>query len=191
MNPLSQEESDIQELVRKAQKGDTEAFGKVYDHYFAPVYRYTAFRLPSDMVEDLVADIFVQAWEKLHTYAERKNISFGAWLFRIARHKVIDTYRSQRHFEEIPEEIPDEDAMNKADNAIKHKDLLSQVRSAMDKIPKRYREILLLAYMAELPHDEIARVLRISEGSVRVLKFRALKKLEEVLPSDIQQDSAS
>ena len=95
MNPLSQEESDIQELVRKAQKGDTEAFGKVYDHYFAPVYRYTAFRLPSDMVEDLVADIFVQAWEKLHTYAERKNISFGAWLFRIARHKVIDTYRSQ------------------------------------------------------------------------------------------------
>ena len=66
MNPPSLlNEAELQELVKKAQQGDTEAFGKLYDHFFDPVYRYVRFRLASDLVEDTVADIFVRAWEKI------------------------------------------------------------------------------------------------------------------------------
>lgn len=191
MNPASHDGKDLQMLVRKAQQGDTEAFGKVYDHFFTPVYRYTAFRVPEEVAEDLVAEIFIQAWEKLHTYKERKNISFGAWLFRIARHKVVDVYRSQRFFEEVSDAVEDPDSMNRADSSVKRKETVVIVRSALNQLPKRYREILLLSYMADLPHDEIARVLRLSEGAVRVLKFRALKKLEELLPPEVQDGDAS
>ena len=92
----------LESLVRQAQEGDATAFGRVYDHFFPQVYRYAAFRCPQEIAEDLVADIFVKAWEKLHTYRLRTGIPFGAWLFRIARHTVIDVYRTQRGFEEVP-----------------------------------------------------------------------------------------
>ncbi len=187
MNPSAPlEEADIQRLVLAAQGGDTEAFGRVYDHYFLSVYRYTAFRAPPEIVEDLVADIFVKAWEKLHQYRPQKDISFGAWVFRIARHTVIDAYRSQRHFEEVPEDMADPDRLNRAETRTQRNELLLIVRQAMAKLPRRYRDVLLLAYVAELPHSEIARVLRATEGSVRTLKFRALQKLSALLPPEFR-----
>src|SRR4051812_22774895 len=97
--PLSPEE--LKALVAKAQQGDTEAFGKIYDTFLTPVYRYVVFRFPEDLAEDLVADIFVKAWEKISSYKPYKAVPFSAWLFRIARHSVIDAYRNQRGFEEI------------------------------------------------------------------------------------------
>lgn len=171
-------------LVTRARGGDTEAFAAVYDHFFLPIYRYTAFRVPNEMVEDLVADVFVKAWEKLHTYKERSGVPFGAWLFRIARHTIIDAYRTERHFEEITEEMPDTDALNQADAAVRRGDTLRAVRFALEKLPRRYRDILLLSYVAELSHREAAKVLRMSEGGARILKFRALKKLQTLLPSE-------
>ncbi|MBI5156175.1 sigma-70 family RNA polymerase sigma factor [Candidatus Peregrinibacteria bacterium] len=190
MNPPSLlNEAELQELVRKAQNGDTEAFGKLYDHFFDPVYRYVRFRLASDLVEDTVADIFVRAWEKIGGYSFRWSVPFGAWIFRIARNIVIDTYRSHRGMDELPEVIVDEDILNRADTRIHRKDLLRIVRAAMAKLPKRYQEILTLSFVSELPHHEVARVLRMTQGGVRILKMRALRKLQSELPPDIGLDA--
>ncbi len=178
-------EADLQELIKRAQEGDTEAFGKIYDNFFIPVYRYAAFRLPKEMAEDTTADVFVKAWEKLYTYRLHKNVPFGAWIFRIARHAVIDVYRSQRGFEEVPETVPDTDTFNRTEARIERKDTLRIVRQALDQLPRRYRDILLLTYVSELPYSEVARVLRISEGGVRILKMRALRKLERLLPPEM------
>ncbi len=187
----SLEESEIQRLVVQAQGGDTEAFGRVYDHYFTAVYRYTAFRSPAEMAEDLVADIFVKAWEKLHQYKPQKDVSFGAWIFRIARHTVIDAYRTHRAFEEVSEDIVDPDQFNRADTRINSKELLQTVRQAVSQLPKRYREVILLCFVADLPHSEVARVLKTSEGNVRTLKLRALQKLETLLPRDVHEKPPS
>lgn len=181
------DENQLRELIRQAQQGDTEAFGKIYDSYFESVYRFVAFRLPEEQVEDVVADIFVKTWEKLHTYRVRKKIPFGAWIFRIARHTVVDTYRKHREHEQMPETIEDQDRYNRAESRVKQKHLMHTMRSAMDKLPSRYRDVLQLSYMAELPHSEVARVMRITEGSVRILKHRALKKLEQFLPHDVHE----
>jgi len=178
------DEAELRRLVGQAQQGDTDAFGRVYDHFFLPIYRYTSFRAPQELVEDIVSDIFVKAWEKLHQYKVQKGVPFGAWMFRIARHTVIDAYRTQRSFDEVSEELPDPDDLNRADARTRSKDLLAVMRKAMGELPKRYREILLLSYVAELPHSEVARTLRITEGAVRILKFRALKKLEGFLPAE-------
>ncbi len=179
------EENVIQVLVVRAQEGDTEAFAKLYDHFFLPIYRYTAFRAPREMVEDLVADVFVKSWEKLHTYKMRRGVPFGAWLFRIARYTVIDAYRTQRDFDEVPEEFADTDILNHADTSLHRKDLLRIVRTALSALPRKYRDVLLLSYVAELSSSEVARVLRITEGSMRVLKMRALRKLEALLPAEM------
>ena len=184
--PVRMEEAYLQVLVTRAQEGDSDAFEEVYQHFFLPLYRYTAFRVPSEMVEDLVADVFVKSWEKLHQYKIQKGIPFGAWLFRIARHTVIDAYRRERDFEEVPEDIVDHDILNRADTRVRRKDTLRIVREAMAKLPKRYRDVLLLSYVAELTTNHTARVLKMTEGGVRILKFRALKKLESHLPPEMR-----
>lgn len=182
-------ESELQRLVVKAQNGDTDAFETLYLQFFLPIYRYTAFRVPSEIAEDIVADVFVKAWEKIHQYRTKKGVPFGAWLFRIARHTVIDTYRHERNFEEVSEDLADPDVLNRADAHVKNRDVLRIVREALEKLPRRYREILVLSYIAELPHNEVARVLKMTEGGVRILKFRALRKLEALLPPDINDRS--
>ena len=184
MSRKTLEEADLQDLVRRSQEGDTEAFAGIYNHYFESVYRFTAFRVPEEMAEDIVADVFVKAWEKLHTYKLRRNVPFGAWLFRIARHTVIDAYRTQRAFDEVPEDLPDPDDLNRADDAAKRGDVLRIIREAFSQLPRRYREVLLLTYVSELSHADAAHTLRMTEGGVRILKFRALRKLKEHLPPD-------
>ncbi|HVW66219.1 MAG TPA: sigma-70 family RNA polymerase sigma factor [Candidatus Peribacteraceae bacterium] len=178
-------EAALQKLISLAQDGDTDAFGRMYDHFFTPVYRYCAFRLPKEVAEDTTADIFVKAWEKLHTYKIQKGVPFAAWIFRIARHAVIDTYRTHRGFEEVPDTIPDGDSLNRAESRLQRKDTLRIVRAALDRLSPRYREVLLLTYVSELPYSEVSRVLHMSEGAVRILKLRALRKLEAILPPEM------
>ena len=168
-------------LVVKAQDGDTEAFGKIYDAYLTPIYRYVVFRFPEEFAEDLVADIFVKSWEKLYTYRPRAGIPFSAWLFRIARHALIDAYRSQRGFENLSEELVDEKTENDPKARTEQTLSVTRVRRAIEKLPGDYRDVVLLHYISGLGHQEVAKALKMTEGYVRILKFRALKKLEGFL----------
>lgn len=183
---LSPEE--IRQLVSEAQNGDTESFSRIYDFYFPKVYRYCAFRAPCEVAEDLVAEVFVKAWEKLHTYKIHKDVPFGAWLFRVARYTVIDAYRTSRTWEDLDESLMDPDALNSADGMFRQKEVVRIVRKALNALPRRYRDVLVLHYIAGLPSDEVARVLRLSQGASRILKFRALQKLEQALPEEYRAE---
>lgn len=184
MEPGKIPETELQTWILAAQEGDESAFEKLYAHFFTPVYRYAAFRLQKELAEDVTAEVFVKAWEKLHTYRARSGVPFAAWLFRIARHSVIDTYRTHHGFEELSETLVDPDALNLADTAMRRGEVLKSVRGAMEKLPKRYQDVLLLSFVSDLPTNEVARVLRMTEGGVRILKMRALRKLEGFLPPD-------
>ena len=81
---MTLDDAAIERLVRSAQAGDASAFGRLFDHYHLPIYRYVASRVrrPSD-AEDLTQAIFVKALEALPRY-EARGIPFGGWLFRLA-----------------------------------------------------------------------------------------------------------
>ena len=184
MDEKQTSEAEVQAWIAAAQEGDETAFEKLYGQFFAPVYRYAAFRLPRELAEDVTADVFVKAWEKLHTYKARSGVPFAAWLFRIARHAVIDVYRTQHGVEEVDDALADPDVLNRADTALRRGEVLKTVRGALEKLPKRYQDVLLLSFVSDLPTHEVARVLRMTEGGVRILKMRALRKLEDFLPPD-------
>lgn len=179
---------ELRDLVLRAQDGDTEAFGKIYDAFLTPIYRYVVFRFPEDLAEDLVADVFVKAWEKLHTYKVMAGVPFSAWLFRIARHAVIDAYRSHRGFEDLNEEMVDENTSSDPKLTTERSLSVVTVRQALKKLSKDYRDVLLLHYVAGLGHSEVATALSMTEGYVRIIKFRALKKLKSYLPPESAHD---
>ena len=182
------ERAKILTLVSRSKNGDHDAFAEIYDAFVSPIHRYVAFRLPPAVVEDIVADIFVKAWEKLDSFQERKNIPFSSWLFRIAKHVVIDTYRTQKETVELDEFHIDEDRWNDPTLKITQDVQGILLRQAMNKLPGRYREVLLLSFMSGLDHAEIARTLKTREGSVRIVKHRALKKLGDLLPASMREE---
>ena len=183
-----EEEARLAELIMRAQQDDHEAFAEIYDQYATPIYRYIAFRVPTEVAEDLMSDVFVKAWEKLHLYKVRRGIPFSSWLFRIARNSVIDSYRTFRETQELDELHEDENRWNDPKLTITHQFQTTLLRQAIRRLPKRHQEVLSLSYFSGLSHLEISRSLRIREGSVRIIKHRALKKLQDMLPASMREE---
>jgi len=168
-------------LVEDAQKGDTEAFAKLYDYYIQPIYRYIYFKVPREEALDLTESVFLKVWENLRSFKAHKG-SFSSWIFKIAHNLVVDHYRLQRHDVQLESlSLPDE--TQEADPAFLTENSLNQdmLRKALAKLKKKYQDVLLLRYINGLGHQEIARIMHRSDGGLRILKFRALKALKKVL----------
>lgn len=171
-------------LVEKSQNQDPDSFSKLYDELLDPVYRFCYFRLPTqDLAEDITSEVFITAWEKIHTYSPNSNIKFVSWVFRIAQNKIIDFFRANKHVLELKEEILVEDLnaqhlKKEIDNEFLKKELMS----ALKKIPETQSQSLILKYFSELENKEIAEVMNKSETAVRILQSRGLKALKEYIP---------
>jgi len=167
-------------LVELAKKGDTEAFGKIYDILVKPVYRYIYYRVDKHVAEDLTEEAFLKAWQNLSKYKAGKH-PFSAWVFRIAHNLVCDYYRKN----ESPYEIDENVADTKLDASPSHQINLKlnevKLRRAIKKLPENYQQVILLKYINEEDNIVIARVIGKSEGAVRTLQFRALEKLRSIL----------
>ena len=86
--PLDRE----RELVAKAQN-NLNNFVPLYEYYLPKIYRYVSFKIQDQqIVEDLVAQVFCDALEHISSFQWR-GISFGAWLYKIAYHMVMDYYK--------------------------------------------------------------------------------------------------
>src|SRR5437867_9628162 len=96
VNPrFPMDDETLDRLVADAKRGDTQAFGRIFDEYARPIYRFIASRVnrPSD-AEDLTQLVFVKALEALPRF-EARGVPFGGWLFRLARNTVIDHVRTR------------------------------------------------------------------------------------------------
>ncbi|MBN1494141.1 sigma-70 family RNA polymerase sigma factor [Candidatus Peregrinibacteria bacterium] len=174
-------EKDIEQLVIRSQKGDSEAFSKLYDEYFTPIYRYIFFKVRKDEAEDILETLFLKAWENIKSYKKRKNVNFKSWLFRIAHNLVVDHYRLSRTHQELDPRMSDPkkeaNPLERVQRSLNNESL----KSALGKLKKKYRDVIVLKFINELSNEEVSRVLKKSEGSVRILQFRALKALKEHL----------
>lgn len=175
---LNQEQ--IEDLVLQAQKSDTDAFAKIYDHFVDQIYRYIFFKVGKDDALDLTENVFLKIWENLRSYKHGSS-HFSAWVYRIAHNIVVDHYRLNKESLSLDMDIADDKRQNNPIVRTEQKISQEKLRVAISKLKKKYQQIILLKYINELKNDEIAQVLRRSAGSLRILKFRALKALKRVL----------
>lgn len=178
------DDAAIERLVIEAQRGDTWAFGLIFDHFHESIYRFIASRVhrPSD-AEDLTQHVFVKALEALPRY-ESRGIPFGGWLFRLARNAVIDHVRTRHDHAELESIVewahgdagPDEIAVVRQE--------LDAVGAALAGLTDEQREAIELRFFAGLSARETAEAMGKQEGTVRGLQFRAIAALRRQLGID-------
>lgn len=177
------QQEEIERLVATSKRGDPSAFGKIYDLFVNQIYRYIYYRAGKEEAEDLTELVFLKTWENIRQYKPGKR-SFSSWIFRIAHNVVVDYYRSNNYQAELHENIKDERLeMQTVSRAHRHFDqtLLS---SAMRELKDHYRQIIILRYINELSYEEIGYIMGKSQAGLRILQFRALKSLRNILESN-------
>jgi len=170
----------IERLVSSSQSGEADAFGKLYELFVAPIYRYMYYRVGREDAEDLTELVFLKTWENIHQYEKRQS-SFSAWIFRIAHNVVVDHYRAHQANGELSENIEDKRRDASATERI-HRRLDQEIlTTAMKELKEHYRQVLILKYINGLSNEEIGNIMGKSQAALRILQFRALRTLRRVL----------
>lgn len=181
MDNLNEKREYIEELVIKVQDGDHDAFSKLYDLFIDPIYRYVYYRVNEADVEDIVESVFIKVWQFMYKYKQKKNTYFSSWIFRVAHNLVVDHYRKSKNLEydalnqdlvdDRREHSPIRNTENSLDNTV--------LKKAIATLSRTYQDVIVYKYVNDLTNEEISQIMEKSEGSIRILQFRALKALRE------------
>lgn len=178
------ESIDINNLVKKAKQGDAEAFSQLYSTFAQRIFSYIRIKVQNRQeAEDVLQEVFVKAYRGLAGLKDLENLNFSAWLYAITGNTVNDYFRKKyrspitveisENFDAPHPDSVERDMMNRSD--------LEVMRRAFGKLPVQYREVLELRFVQELTLKEVCKILRKTNLAVRLLQFRALKKVREVL----------
>ena len=182
------DDTRIAALVDLARQGDVDAFGALYDHYHAAVYRFVYYRVSTvALAEDLVSETFFRALRSMASFSWQGK-DFGAWLMTIARNLVADHYKSGRNrFEtatadfsahEQVTESPEDEVLTGLTNDLLH--------SALTTLPTPQQECLVLRFISGCSIAETAAALGRSEGAVKQLQMRAIRNLAKAVPEELR-----
>jgi RNA polymerase sigma-70 factor (ECF subfamily) len=165
--------------VRRAQKGDRQAFADLVEAYWDRLYRWL-YQLTHDRhaAEDLAQDAFLKALANLKRF--RAGSNFGAWLFRIAHNAFVNQCRSpSRRREPMPDDLPGRNG-GPVDEVVS-REALQTVARALGRLAIEFRAALLLRVEEGLSFKQIADVLELTEETARWRVFKARQKLLELL----------
>ncbi len=173
------------QLIEQTLQGDTAAFGQLVRHYqdrlFTSIVHVVGQR---EEAEDIVQDAFVHALLKLDTF--RRKSSFYTWLYRIAMNTAVNRQRRARPEVSIGQ-VPHQTGHDPADpgepptERMLRTERARQIQSALQRLSEEYRTVLVLREVEGFNYETIARVLRISVGTVRSRLHRARALMREQL----------
>lgn len=180
------ENSGFSAVLARAKAGDQEALAEIYELYFKKIYRFIFFRVGhKEQAEDLAEDVFLKAFVKLASLQEAQ--AFEGWIYQIARNLVIDYYRQKKLTISL-EDI--ENTLEYESNIIDVLYLQHQqkilLRLLKELVPQQ-QLVLKLKFFEGLDNAEIAELLAISEGAVRVAQHRAMARLADFIKKLKQQ----
>lgn len=181
--PTPPEERPEHDLINRAIDGDAAAYGALYDQYLTPIYTFIYFQV-SDVIEaeDLTEVVFLKAYEKLPEFRRaKKMVNFRAWLYRIARNLVIDHYRTRKPTAPLEPDMPLQDNKPLPERLVLTGEDVQELKSALTQLDELYRQVILLRFISGYSYPEVADMLDITENYVRVIQFRALRKLRTIL----------
>ncbi len=176
---------DAEALARRSQKGDREAFARIYELYAKRIYAYLYYRSCSrETAEDLTATVFMKALEKLDGFRPELG-GFSGWIYAIARNALADHFRRRDQtvsLESVVSDVWDLPGCDDVALDAENRELWETVKSFVAALGSEQREILLLRVWDDLPYAEIARISGKTEGACKMCFSRALSSLREAMP---------
>jgi RNA polymerase sigma-70 factor (ECF subfamily) len=177
---LSKSDEEIAKLV---QGGDKEIFGVLVDRYEKKLLRYgRKFLARGEDIEDIVQDVFVSTYKNMRGFDASQK--FSSWIYRIAHNAFVnglkrgerapllvdfDTFLAHPVYDDPSESEREQEEMRK------------HIDACLDKLPAKYREVLILHYFEDLPYKDIADVLQVPTGTVGIRLRRAKDGLKKVM----------
>jgi RNA polymerase sigma-70 factor, ECF subfamily len=182
------------EVIAHAQQ-DPEAFGRLYDTYYQPVFGFMYNRTGNaEVAKDLTSETFFQALKNLHKYKPQKGKQFKSWLFAIGVAQVGNYFRSRAKMftvstDEAPElvgrdEFQPDIAYRMGEDAEELQDQVNLLRRMFKQLNQKQQNILTLRYFSHMTIPEISAVMKMKEGTIKSHIHRAIKKLQVLMVDD-------
>jgi len=168
-------------LVQRSEEGDQEAFSALVNKYKTKVFRL-AFSLirDRDIADDLAQEVFIKAYLSLPKFQHKSE--FGTWLYRIAVNHTKDYLRKKMRRKEVPLEdfaISQEDDTLAPEKDREEEQKIALFYRSLDELPEKYRLILTLRDRQGFSYAEIAKILKVSPGTVDSRLHRAREMLRK------------
>jgi RNA polymerase sigma-70 factor (ECF subfamily) len=172
------------EAIARAQAGNAEAWGELYQEYAPAIFRFCRRALPTrEDAEDATMEIFLKIRGKLGQYDPTR--SFSAWLYKVAANHCWDLLRRRKGRQDketedvsaLPLEHPDPSQLER----LIEKRTSQEVRRALAQLAPRARMALVLRYYSDMSYDEIADALGVRRAFVGVVLLRARHELRQAL----------
>jgi RNA polymerase sigma-70 factor (ECF subfamily) len=162
--------------IMAAQRGDKSALGAIYDAYAHRLYRYLHSRVHNAMdAEDLLTQTFMRVLETLPAYRHRGQ--FTAWIFQIARNKVIDHFRRHRDVAELKDDVHDSSPVNDFLENVIQRQNTEHLDRLLKTLDEDELELVRLRFAANLSYVEMAVLLGRKEDAVRKSLQRTLNRM--------------
>ncbi len=181
--------NEEQTWILQAQQGSDEAFTRLVEHYQTPVFNlcYRMLGEP-ELAEDAAQESFLRAYQNLSRYDRQR--PFATWLLSIAAHHCIDRLRrrrfvifsldAEREDDERPTELPDMDAINPEQEAIRREEQ-EGIQAALRGLDATDRAAIVLRYWYDFSEVEIAGSLNLTVSAVKSRLHRARKSVARLL----------
>jgi RNA polymerase sigma-70 factor, ECF subfamily len=192
-------------LVESASK-DPMAFGELFEEHYDSILRYCIYHTAQvEIARDITAETFYKALKNIWRF-RFTGAPFSAWLYRIAANEVTDYFRRKKYTHQSLSEAMEreelvafeyrknlQEEMDSLQQKLEENRAYQKIRSAMEKMPLHYRDVLILRFVEEKKIDEICKILGKKEGTVKSLISRGIASLREISQKDTQsqQDSTS
>ena len=179
INQLSPDEEHA--LIAQLNKSP-EAIRGLYRHYFPRVFAYVAYRVSSRQdAEDVTSEIFLKVVESIDRFEYRGTGTFAAWVFRIAHNTVKQFYRVDEKWDitmlDALPDLPSTDLL--PDEALSRKERFARLKTIINTLAPRRREIVTLRFFGGLRNQDIASILGLDERTVASHLCRALEDLQQ------------
>lgn len=155
--------------VAAAARGDAQAFARLYQQHVSRIHALARRMTSAEHAAELTQDVFVRAWEKLHTF--RGEAQFGTWLHRLAVNLILSR-RSRMKVQRDRTEW-DEGALDRLEARPSGREMRMDFETAMDKLPEGARQVFVLHDVEGYRHEEIAGFLGVTTGTTKAQLHRA------------------
>ena len=174
--------NDEKLIIVACQRGEVQRFAELYDLYADRIFRFIFHKtMQRELAEDLTSDTFLRALEKIGQFNSDKG-QFSTWIYTIARNLITDHWRAHREHRDI-DDVWDLSSMDDVMDGANKKLIGEKLHDAMRELSTREREILMMRYWQDLKFSEIALLTGRSEGAVKMMTARAIKKLRADMPT--------